>query len=384
MQYICVALLHIFAGSVITGCQSQDGDGRLSQWMVADWVMRNALQSDGPPLEQLQPYLSDRALIEIDTFKQALQPDQAVGVLTLNHQQGQRWKGRYAFLKNNWPMALNIDMTYTRGFWQIDRFPFIEIYTQLAKLTQATGVPQVQNGEIWHGGLISYDLSGRPQAEVVLTWLPPFVFIDGVPLQGKTTAQKVLQAIEHAFMLRAEMADHAQADYMKRLILCMPSQGSFKELMQLIQWGESVGSDVISLLARNAQSEAVLIRLAKRVPRVTLLKTQSIAHSHLNAKSLTLVSPPNSSQKVADQTWSIADQVRLINTGKFDHKLLTDAQEADAFKSLSKMKVQDTLHGLQITASSDQSYGAVITWIDQLKTLDPKLEITLSKAPLKR
>lgn len=362
-------------------CQSQSGDAQLSQWAVAEWAMQHSLDPEGPDIDSLRPYLTTKAIQEIRSFKQVLKPEKGLGLLTLNHTQGQRWVGRYAYSKHTWPMALNIEMTHAKGFWQINSFPFIKMYTHFADILKKGGIPQIQQGEIWHGGLISYDLSGRPQAEVVLTWLPPFVFIDGVPLQGKATEKKVLSAIQNAFALRSDMAEKVQASYLKRLILCLPSQSTFKELTQLMTWGEQVGTDIISLLGHNQQSEAVMIRLAKRVAQVTLLKPQKIAYSEISDHKLTLslgISQHTSSQPVQ---WPIHPIQQMIKENKEVHtktiKLLNDQQESKAFEILTQMKNQNSLAGIYITAQADSTYADVLAWIDQLKTLDPKLAITL-------
>ena len=175
----------------------------LSQWAVAQWTMGQALSAEGPDLDRLSGYISARALKDLKGFKEALRLDEPVGLLTLNQAEGGRWVGRYAYLKEGWPLALSIELSRVSGAWQVESAPSAPVYGHLAQLLAEGGLPTTGFGERLQGGLISYDRAGRPQGEVVLTWLPPYAFIDGVPLIGKATPAKVREALQTSFRLRA-------------------------------------------------------------------------------------------------------------------------------------------------------------------------------------
>ena len=58
---IWAPLLPLLAPLLLTACD-QAPHGALSQWAVAQWTMEQSLSAQGPPIERLSAYLSERAL----------------------------------------------------------------------------------------------------------------------------------------------------------------------------------------------------------------------------------------------------------------------------------------------------------------------------------
>jgi len=272
------ALLLALLLAALAGCDRAPRP-HLSQWAVAEWTLGQALSAEGPPVERLSAYLSPRALKDLRGLKEALRPDEPLGLLTLNLSEGGRWVGRYGYRKGAWPLALSVELARVGGAWQVEALPSASVYAHLAQLLAEGGLPVTGYGERWQGGLISYDRAGRPQGEVVLTWLPPYAFIDGVPLLGKATAAKVREGLQESFRLRAEMAAAAQASYLPRVALCLKGGASAEELERVMGWAEDAGAELVSLLARGSDGDGALLRFARRASRLSLLAPQRLARA---------------------------------------------------------------------------------------------------------
>ena len=369
-----------------TGCQTGGGDDSLSQWAIAQWVMRQGLSIDGPPLDHLTPYLTAQALDELNVFKETLQPDSPLGMLTLNRAQGHRWVGRYAYLKGPWPLALNFEMTRSAGFWQIDRLPFAAIYGQLAKVLRPGGLPEIGQGEVkrggsieeWEGGLISFDRSGRPQGEVVVTWIPPYAFVDGVPLNGKATSEKLISAIETSFKLRSQMASVVQASYTPRVALCLETTAPASDVQSLLAWSEASGAQVISLLARHRQIGPILIRLARRVPEVILLSPQRMLSARLETQYVT-IHPPHGGGVNAPPPlrWSLPPIIASAE----EKRSLIDRQVGQFAHFYQRSKKRGKVAGLILSPNVKTTYADLIFMIESVRQIDQSLPIAL--APLK-
>jgi len=248
-----------------TGCQGlQEGDANQSPLAVAEWTLGQSLTREAVAPEALEPYLAKKALPQLQELQSAAEPDEALGVLTLNLEEGGRWAGRYAYLKEGWPLAIAFELEKTRAHWSVRELPFATVYKSLATMVGSQGVPLIKTGEPWAGGLISLDRSGRPLGEVVLTWAPPYAFIDGLPLYGKATQDKLIEGIALAFARREQMAAQAQASYFRRVTIAMRGSAQLSELMQVFSWVEDAGAVSISLLGRDDRGEARLVRLAQR------------------------------------------------------------------------------------------------------------------------
>lgn len=358
-----------YAALHLTACQGlQEGDPNQSPMAVTEWTLGSALNTDPPPLEGLGPYLSDKARGQLQDFLSSAAPEEALGVLTLNRTEGDRWAGRYGYLKGSWPLSINFELHQTKGVWSIKELPFIKVYKQLARLIGPKGVPQVESGEPWSGGLISFDRSGRPLGEVILTWLPPYAFIDGVPLYGKATPQKVIEEVAIAFSKREEMAAQAQANYFRRIAIAMKGSASLKELMQVISWAEDAGGVSISMIAQSSDGEARLLRLAQRTSTLShgapqrILKGEVMSGGALSLKLIDRTQPnPEGAPVLIDM--SVGSDRSLARS-----KVLGLYQQAQS----------GSLEGAIVTPQGASTLQELAYILDAFKSIDPELPVAVS------
>lgn len=359
----CVALQ-------FSACQgSHEGDVNQSPMAVAEWTLGNALSADPVAPERLGPYLSEKAkgqLIEIQTHTQ---PDESLGVLTLNLSQGNHWAGRYGFLKGEWPLALHFELHKQNQFWSIKEFPFAKVYKQLIQLVGPNGLPRVQSGEPWTGGLISFDRSGRPLGEVVLTWLPPYAFIDGIPLYGKATAEKIIEEVAIAFSKREEMAAQAQANYFRRIAIAMNGSSRLEELMKVISWVEDAGAVSISMLAQSEDGEARLLRLAQRTSTLSHGAPQRVLKGQVATGGSFTLTLLDLTQKSVQKPSSV-----LIDMSTNSDRSLARSKVLGLYQQATSGR----LEGAIITPQGSSTLQELAHVLDAFKSIDPDLSVAVT------
>lgn len=372
----CLAPIFFLLTATCTACD-QAPHATLSQWAVAQWTMEQALSAEGPPVARLSAYLSPRALKDLSGLKGALHPDEPLGLLTLNLSDGGRWVGRYGYLKGRWPLALSIELARVGGAWQVESVPSAAVYGHLAQLLEEGGLPVTAAGERWQGGLISYDRAGRPQGEVVLTWLPPYAFIDGVPLIGKATPKKVRGALERSFRLRAEMAAAAQASYLPRVALCLKGSASAQELERVMGWAEDAGAELVSLLTRGSDGDGALLRFARRTSRLSLLAPQRLARA---VHAGEVEGAPRVRVALAP-TLTPAAEAPPPHEWPLVGDSLNDTDGVERLTSYYRaLRKGGRVDGLLIEASPQLTVSALAHIYDGARQADPRLPITLEPA----
>jgi hypothetical protein len=202
---------------------------------------------------------------------------------------------------------------------------------------------------------------------VVLTWLPPYAFIDGVPLYGKATAEKVIEEVAIAFSRREEMAAQAQANYFRRIAIAMKGSANLKELMQVISWAEDAGGVSISMIAQSSDGEARLLRLAQRTSTLShgapqkTLQGQVTSGGSLSLKLLDRTKPGAQSPRVLIDVSAGSDR------GLARSKVLGLYQQAPSGR----------LEGAVITPQGDATLQELAHVLDAFKSIDPDLPVAL-------
>ena len=363
---------------ISVGCDGlKGGDPSLSPWAVSDWVMGRALSAQGAEASLFGPHLSQEAGAALKDLHTTAHPTRPFGLLTLNKQEGERWAGRYGYVRDGWPLSVAFELRRAQGVWQVSEAPFSKVYVRLTSLLEPQGLPEVEVGERWEGGLIGFDQSGRPQGEVVLSWVPPYAFIDGTPLFGKASDHKVIESLAHAFRRRALMAAEAQASYLKRVTLAMSKESSVDEVIKLIGWLEDAGAESVSLLARNPRGEARLVRLAQRGSRLATLRDQRLAYAYVDDQVARFVGPQELTEQGRRRVPS-PQEARVRHTeGRDEGEALN--QLVELYRAL---QAQDQrLEGVVLNVDQGVTLQSLLRVVSTLRGVSDDLPFTLISAP---
>ena len=373
--------------TILCSLSCQDPQAHLwSAWGVADTVLTARLDVDSTYAERdFSRYMNEevnRQLIRL----QKLDPNlRSVGLLSLNQDLQGKWNGFFAYEIQGWPLLLKFVLSRKDGRsdrpFMIEHLPFFKAYLSLAELIQSSPNQQsssqlskVRQGATWHGGLIGRDTRGRALSSVVVVWLPPLAFVDGLPLSGVADRTQFSNRLAKAFAQRQLLAEQAQASYTPHVSLALPAQAPASQLVELMAWSEGVGAEQVSLIAQSEQ-EPVLLYLSHRTNRATLMSPQRLIHAHLSPEQGKLLIQRTDHSKL-EQTRGTLQLHNTINEQENKTQQSLESYSLIMDRALQK----DRLNGVIIHIDEKVSVGEVIHYIDLTQAIDDELPITF--APL--
>ena len=373
---------------VLSACQSQSVPNS-SSWNLAEYILERALSpQDEFNAQQFSNHLSKRASTQLQELTQAKLSDKSLGLLSISQNQKGTWDAFFAYQRRQWPLLLQLELESkvrtNQTSWQIQSFPFLGAYRQLAELIEPIGLsaetvkknelkylPHVSQALPWHGGLSGRDQRGRLQSSVVLVWAPPLVFVDGLALAGKANRKLISLSVSQAFAKRQRLAEQAQASYTQHVSLALPAGSSAQELIQLMSWMEGLGTQQLSLIVQSEQGPG-LIYLGTRRSVQSLVKPQRLLHAKFAESSTT--QPANISLYVRQSDQSKPERIKSALTE--DPKTWNE----DLFTIMERAQTRKLLHGFVVHPQAQTTVKDLIQLFDSYRSINQ--DLPLSIAPL--
>ena len=251
LKYGCIGLF--FCISI--GCQKIKFEDNIGPWSVANWILSQAFNSDYD-IDTLHPYLAHSVIQDLKDLRQNHPSMQPLHLLSLTAQSDHQWTGRFLYAKLGWNMWFEFVMERNpdKQHWQITQLPNFEQYKQLTSFIRPLALPQLDiHYKKWGGGLVGFDISGRPLAEVSIVWTNSSLFVNGNPLPWsidptEVQVQNLISELESGFKLRSKMARSTQANYTPQVALIVESTQKSTDVEYLVSWCEKAGAQSISLV----------------------------------------------------------------------------------------------------------------------------------------
>ena len=368
------------------GCQKINLDQDLGPWSTTNWLMQKALDADFP-LEDLEPYLSKEVKQEVALFRKEHPQVSPKHLISLTAYTPNQWQGRFLYTKQGWNLLLEvrIERVEEGEDWIITQLPDLNIYKTLTEFVQTDDIPIVHSfRKRWSGGLIGFDLSGRPLATISIVWTPNFLFINGVPIPWSTTPkQSQLRAfaeeLESGFKIRTEMARSVQANYTPQVALVFDKSMSTHNVENLITWCEQSGTASISFIVQDEDENPTLLPLARRVPQLSIIQDQHFLHARLKKETLLFQNEEtfNKKPKGEIKKWVLKGVHRTQEGEDSDEDLIRKSQrwfKKYYRKSHRKQKVS----GMVIYPSTSSTYNTLVTAIDLARQVTSDLPVALA------
>jgi hypothetical protein len=366
-------------------CDQADSN-TLSPWRLSEWVIGQTLNSNQDiDVDDFSTHLSAKALKQLKSLRKMSLSDENLGLLSLNKNHLDGWSGFFAYKKNDWPLLLQFELQEqklgTKSYWQISAFPFFDAYQKLAHLTDQSSdsspisqghLPWIQRASNWHGGLSGRDVRGRPLSSVVIAWLPPLAFVDGIPLLGIANRSKLSKKLSQAFEQRRRLADRSQASYTPHVSLALPAGAPAHQVMALMAWVEGVGAEQVSLVVQSDQGPAI-VYLNSRSEGITLMNPQRLLHAQLEEDQSQLY------VQRTDQAKSELIKGELSISSKHgEDRLSLDRSSRTFHEIIERVRVKGELSGLVIHLREGSKVSHLAQLIDICRQVDPTLPITLA------
>lgn len=341
----------------------------LSPWQMSTWVFASILGDQDVEVSRRSVYLTDDVAHQLTDLKALAPALSKVGLLNLNQVNQSTWRGRYGVQVGEWSVPLAFEVGYQNGQWLIQDLPTFE---QVKKLLQLSDhLPIVQTGQEWRGGLMGYDLRGRPLSAVLVIWCPPVAFVDGHLVRGDLDQANISDLLSDAFWLRSKLAAQSQASYTPHVTIAIRGDGSAQDLITLVGWAEASGADRVSIVSRSVQRGPVLTYLSPRRDRLSLITPQR-------------------------QLWGIVQgqqtSFKVKNTDQIDQqdqkrvkKLLPTSDMSSSQTALERfahlidhVRTQDHLDGIVIQTDAKTQVKDLIKLVDATRQVAPSLPMTFA------
>jgi hypothetical protein len=364
----------------------QTNSNTLSPWRLSEWVIGETLSSNQEiDVDDFSTHLSAKALKQLKSLRKMNLADETLGLLSLNKNHLDGWSGFFAYKKNDWPLLLQFELKLqqsgTKSFWQISAFPFFDAYQKLAHLTDQSSesstvphdhLPWIHRASNWHGGLSGRDVRGRPLSSVVIAWIPPLAFVDGVPLLGIANRSKLSIKLTQAFEQRRRLADRSQASYTPHVSLALSAGAPAHQVMELMAWVEGVGAEQVSLVVQSDQGPAI-VYLNSRSEGITLMSPQRLLHAQLTEDQSQLYVQRTDQAKPE----LIKGELSILSQHGKD-RLSLDRSSRTFHEIIERVRIKGELSGLVIHLKEGSKVEHLAQLIDICRQVDPTLPITLA------
>jgi hypothetical protein len=364
------------------GCQKIKIESHIGPWSIANWVISQAFNPDFD-IGDLQPYLAEHVLEELSTFKKETPSLHPLHLLSLTAQADQQWKGRFLYTQAGWNTWFDFILEFNQEEqqWQITQLPNFDQYKELTQFINPLSLPQLDlNYKKWGGGLVGFDSSGRPLAEISIVWTSHFLFVNGVPLSwGEVPTddqiQSLITELESGFKLRSQMARSTQANYTPQVALILESNQKSTDVEHLVSWCEKAGTQAISLVVLDLDDMPTLFPLAQRVPQLSLTTDQHFLHATLTQEDLVFQNQETASKrpKGPKQNWTLHD----LNSEDLDDDDLIEKKINWFASYFCKSNRKKSRSGLLFYPNPSSSYQTLMTAISLVRQVEDDLPITL-------
>ena len=377
---ICLIMLLCSLG----GCQGT-GDAQRSPWLVAESIFESALSPEINERRIDSRYVGDEAVEQLRLLSSIGEGLEPLGLLSISEGFHGQWTGYYAYLVGGWPSLFEFTLHRRQGLpnlpWELHALPFLSAYLKLTELVTQPGndqvssersLPWVRRGSEWHGGLSGRDNRGRPLSSVVVVWVPPLAFVDGLPLDGVANRQTLSEQLSSSFSERQRLAHQSQATYTRHVSLALPAGAPAAQVVDLMAWCEGAGAEQVSLLARSRKGPA-MIYLNGRVSRLHVTSPQRLLHAQLsNTQSQLTIQRTDQEQR--EQTRDVVSWESSLG----DDRSFSRQSSNTYLSLLERARQRAELDGLSIHIEPSTTVASLLYFIDLARQIDDDLPLTIA------